>query len=177
MIYSSMLGVKTSELGQSLVEVLIALAASVAVITAIAVTVITSLNNADFTKNQNLATEYARQGLEIVRQLAKNNWNDFLTYTSVNYCLPQDYTAPCPRGSTNCGTPTTCGLNINDPNGNKIFGREIKIIQTNPSYCTQSIEVLVSVSWTDSKCQSGDILCHKVDLISCLADVNSVKAP
>lgn len=155
-----------NELGQSLIEVLIALAASVAVVSAIVVTVITSLSNAEFTKNQNLATQYSRQGMEIVRQIAKNNWNDFLTYTSRNYCLNKDSSA------LSLMTGLNCGLNIDN-----LYDRKITIIQTDSTYCTQSAEIISSVSWSDSKCQTGNILCHEIKLRSCLADINSVKAP
>lgn len=170
---SSKLKVKSFELGQSLIEVLIALAASVAVVSAIAVTVITSLQNAEFTKNQNLATQYSREGMEIIRQIAKNNWSNFLTYTNRDYCLNKDSTSLSPMTGLNCQ------LNINT--GNSVFDRKITIIQLGsvPAsvYCTNSAEVLSSVSWTDSKCQTGNILCHEIKLRSCLADVNSVKGP
>lgn len=155
-----------NELGQSLIEVLIALAASVAVVSAIVVTVITSLSNAEFTKNQNLATGYSRQGMEIVRQIAKNNWNDFLTYASRNYCLNKDSAA------LSLMTGLNCGLNIDN-----LYDRKITIIQTGSTYCTQSAEIYSSVSWSDSKCQTGSVLCHEIKLRSCLADINSVKAP
>lgn len=165
------LKIKSRELGQSLIEVLIALSASVAVVTAIAITVITSLSNAEYAKNQNLATQYSREGLEIVRQIAKNNWTNFQTYNNY-YCLPKGSTTICARGSTNCGTPTSCGQNVD------ILSREIKIIQPpNSAYCTNSAEVLSTVSWGDSRCATGDPLCHKVALRSCLADINSIKGP
>lgn len=154
------------ESGQSLIEVLIALAASVAVVSAIVVTVITSLNNAQFTKNQNLATEYSREGLEIVRQIAKNNWNNFLTYTNRDWCLN--------KGSSTLTIMTglNCGMNIDS-----MFDRKITIIQSGSTYCTNSAEVVSSVVWSDSKCLSGTVLCHEIKLRSCLADINSVKTP
>lgn len=155
-----------NELGQSLIEVLIALAASVAVVSAIVVTVITSLSNAEFTKNQNLATQYSRQGIEIVRQIAKNNWNNFVSYTSRNYCLDKD------SAELRTMIGLTCGKTIDD-----LFDRKITIIQSASTYCTQSAEVISTVSWSDSKCQTGNVLCHEVKLRSCLADINSVKAP
>jgi len=156
---------RINESGQSLIEVLIALAASVAVVSAIAVTVITSLSNAEFTKSQNLATQYSREGMEIVRQIAKNNWTDFLNYKNVNYCLN--------KGSI---TPTTmvglnCGKNIDN-----IFDRQLTI-DPKSLRCISSIEITSTVLWTDSKCQTGDILCHQIKLRSCLADINSVKGP
>lgn len=156
---------KLNQLGQSLIEVLVALAASVAVVSAIAVTIITSLSNAEFTKNQNLATQYSREGMEIVRQIAKNNWNDFLNYKNVNYCLS--------KGSTTLTTMAgpNCGKNIDN-----IFDRQLTI-DPNSTRCTSSVEVTSTALWTDSKCQTGDILCHQIKLRSCLADINSVKGP
>lgn len=169
-----------SELGQTLVEVLVALSASVAVVTAITITVITSLSNAEYAKNQNLATQYAGEGLEITRQIAKNDWTNFQTYTSTYYCLPKDSTTICPMGSINCGTPVTCGQNIDN-----LLSRQIVIVQSqsysycgsNPCYCTNSAEVISSVSWGDSRCQVGNPLCHKITLRSCLANINSVQGP
>lgn len=162
--------VNSFESGQSLIEVLIALAASIAVVSAIVVTIITSLNNAEFTKNQNLATEYSRQAMEIVRQIAKNNWNIFLTYTAREYCLDKDSTTLTNMAGINCGK-----------NIDNIFDRRITIIHVGsvpPStYCTSSAEVISLVAWSDSKCESGNVLCHEVKIRSCLADVNSVKAP
>lgn len=162
--------IQKRESGQSLIEVLIALAASVAVVSAIVVTVITSLSNAEFTKDQNLATEYSRQGMEVVRQIAKNSWSNFLTYSSKDYCLDKNSTAPTIMTGLNC-----------DVNIDGIYSRKITIIlpgSTPPSsYCTSSAEIISTVSWSDSKCQTGNILCHEVKLRSCLADINSVKAP
>lgn len=158
------------ESGQSLIEVLIALAASVAVVSAIAVTVITSLNNAEFTKNQNLATQYSREGLEIVRQLAKNDWNSFYsTYTNQNYCLSTNNTLTVMSGQN-------CGVNINDSNGHPVFDREININQNSPQ-CVNSVFITSSVLWSDSKCQSGNTLCHNVVLHSCISNINAVTAP
>ena len=156
---------KINELGQSLIEVLIALAASVAVVSAIAVTVITSLSNAEFTKNQNLSTQYSREGMEIIRQIAKNNWTDFLKYTNINYCLDKGSVLPRPKAGQ------TCGKNIDN-----IFDRQLTIDPNSPR-CISSIEITSTVLWTDSKCQTGDILCHQIKLRTCLADINSVKGP
>lgn len=166
--------------GQTLIEVLIALSASIAVVTAITITIITSLSNAEFAKNQNLATQYAGEGLEIVRQIAKNDWANFQSYTSTYYCLPKSSATICAMGSINCGTPIICGQNIDN-----ILSRQIVIVQsqssaycsTNACYCSNSTEIISKVSWGDSKCQVGNPLCHQVALRSCLADINSVKSP
>lgn len=169
-----------SQQGQSLIEVLVALSASIAVVTAITITIITSLSNAEYAKNQNLATQYAGEGLETVRQIAKNNWSNFQTYTSTYYCLPKGNTTICAMGSINCGTPITCGQNIDS-----ILSRQVIIVQSQsssycsnkPCYCSNSAEVISSVSWGDSRCQTGNPLCHQVSLRSCLANINSVQSP
>ena len=89
--------IKLNEKGQSLVEALIALGVAVIVVSAMAVAAITSVNNADFSKYQNLATNYAQQGLEVMRQQAQSNWAFFASqvplYSSGSsgetYCLNQ----------------------------------------------------------------------------------------
>lgn len=150
--------------GQSLIEVLIALAAAVAIVAAIAVAVITSLSNVEFTKNQNLATQYSREGIEIVRQMAKDNWTSFSNLNSVNYCLAQ--------GSTTLTVMNAggCGKNVS------IFVRQITINQ-NAISCSGSTKIISSVSWSDSKCLIGNIFCHQVSVESCLAKINTITSP
>lgn len=160
---------KLNEKGQTLIEVLVALAAAVAVIVAITIIVVTSLSNVEFTKNQNLATEYSRQGLEILRQLAKESWTNFSSYTSINYCLAQGSSSPCVMGSVSCGTPTTCGQNVG------IFVRQITIEQ-NSSSCSNNVKVTSTVKWSDSKCTT-DPFCHSVILESCFANTNVIQGP
>ncbi len=151
--------------GQSLIEVLVALAASVAVVTAIAITVITSLSNVEFTKNQNLASQYSREGMEVVRKIAKDNWINFVaSYKSLNYCLDQDASSLRVMGSEGCGQ------NIG------IFVRQIVVNQSS-AFCQNSVQVKSIVYWSDSKCQTGDVFCHNVTLDSCLADINTIRAP
>lgn len=153
------------ESGQTLIEVLIALAAAVAIISAIVITVVTSLSNVEFSKNQNLASQYAREGIEIVRQMARNSWSTFLTYTNTNYCLSQ--------GSTTLTAmpPSGCGQNVG------VFVRQLTIDQTSVS-CQSSAKVTVTVSWSDSKCTPGtNIFCHQVQLQSCVANINPVQSP
>jgi len=162
---------RKKEKGQTLIEVLIALAAAVAIISAIAITVVTSLSNVEFTKNQNLATQYAREGMEVVRQMARNSWPTFTTFTSVNYCLPQGATSLCVMGSLNCGTSLSCGQNVAG-----IFVRQITIDQTSVS-CGNNGKVTSTVSWSDSKCSTGNVFCHQVKLESCVADINTIKTP
>lgn len=156
--------IKNHEKGQSLIEVLIALAASVAVVTAIAITVITSLANVEFTKNQNLASQYSREGMEITKKIAKDNWGSFInTYTSKNYCLND-------TNSLEVMGAGGCGQNVG------IFIRQI-VIEQDSVLCENSIKVSSNVSWSDSKCTSEDPFCHTVTIESCFADINTIQAP
>lgn len=154
--------IKNSQKGQSLIEVLIALAAAVAVVAAIAVTVVTSLSNVDFTKNQNLATQYSGEGLEIIRQLAKNNWTNFKsTYQSPDYCLNKAGVLTVMQG-------LECTQNVG------IFKRQIILKQDDMVKCSGSIRVESKVFWSDSRCLEGEVFCHNISLETCLADINPI---
>jgi type II secretory pathway pseudopilin PulG len=152
---------KFDEKGQTLIEVLVAMATAVAVMSAIAVTVVTSLSNVEFTKNQNLATQYSREGLEVVKRLARSNWPLFLNYNARNYCLAKGTTTLTTMG------PNGCGQNVD------IFRRQIDIEQ-NSSSCDSSARVTSIVSWFDSRCGSSNVFCHEVRLDSCVANINPI---
>lgn len=153
---------KLNQKGQTLIEVLVAMATAVAVMSAIAVTVITSLSNVEFTKNQNLATQYSREGLEVVKRLARSNWSQFITtYNARNYCLAKGQTTPTAMG------PNGCGQNVDT------FRRQIDI-ELNSGSCDSNARVTSIVSWFDSKCGSGNVFCHEVRLDSCVANINPI---
>ena len=65
---------KLLQAGQTLIEVLVALAGITIIVTSLTVAVITSLNSAEFVKNQNLATQYAQQGMEVMRFMRNTNF-------------------------------------------------------------------------------------------------------
>jgi hypothetical protein len=180
--------------GQSLVEALIALAAAVVIISAITVAVITSVQNSDFSKYQNLATNYAQQGLEIVKQQSQLDWVDTATYSGT-LCLFQGATTLPPLPSASC----------TDINVGNMFIRQVEIQNNiapgpacaqdgsnvgtccdnftspccvvgpiadctiNPERC--SSQVTVTVKWTDGKCAATSPFCHNVKLDSCLQDI------
>ncbi len=163
--------------GQTLIEALVALGAAVLVLSAITVAVVSALNNVQYTKNQNLATQYGQQGIEIMRQISQSSWASFSGYNAGRYCFAKGDTFPCPLGSStgSClGTTTSCGQNYG------IFVREVDIAQSSQISCSNaSIGVTVIVSWSDSKCTDpASPYCHNVILNSCLSNHNSnVVAP
>lgn len=151
--------------GQTLIEALIALGAAAMIISAIAVVVITSVSNSIYSKNQNLATHYAQQGIDIMRQQSESDWLSFLAKGGT-FCLS--------KGTNSLGSPVTA---CSTPNIDNFFVREIVITQANPS-CGGSAKVVVDVSWNDGKCTSAsNLYCHSVTLDTCLANINSVLAP
>lgn len=154
------------EYGQTLIEVLVALGAAVAVLFGITIAVISSLNNARFTQNQNLANKYAAAGMEIVRQLRDSSSSGLSKYSNIYYCLGQDgKLAP---------KDITCQQNVG-----VVFVREVKLEQ-NSSSCGGETGVLstILVSWSDSVCTSGsNIYCHQVKLISCFSNPATISVP
>lgn len=151
--------------GQSLIEAVVALGAAVLIISAIAVVVITAVNNADFSKYQNLATQYSQQGMEILKQQSQSDWQGFsVNYPSGTYCLNQSSTT-----LTNL-FGTICPKNINN-----FFVRQVVINQGSVG-CNSNTKVSVSVYWADGKCPVNTY-CHDVTLDSCLANINNAPAP
>ncbi|HSW96775.1 MAG TPA: hypothetical protein VLF89_03040 [Candidatus Saccharimonadales bacterium] len=169
--------IQTHSQGQTLVEVLIAVSITVLIVSSMTIAVITALSNTDYSKNQNLATQFAQEGMEIVKQLEGVNYQ---TLNSLNgrYCLAQS-----------CSTLTTttgiCGLNTNGNTNNcntninnNFFIRQIDILPAGSAgaKCVNTIQATVSVLWTDGKCTAGTY-CHSEQIVSCFSNVNTVTAP
>jgi Tfp pilus assembly protein PilV len=145
--------------GQTLIEVLAALGIVIIIITALTGVVITSMSNTRFSKDQSLATQYAQEGMEIVRQKRDNNYADFRGLTGT-YCL----------GTSTALDPDCSDANITE-NGNS-FLRKVTITQDG---CGANVaRVMVLASWQDSKCPAGNTFCHASRLESCLSTVNPV---
>jgi hypothetical protein len=181
--------IKLSQKGQSLVEALIALGVATIVVSAMAVAAITAVNNSDFSKYQNLATDYAQQGIEVVRQKSQADWSGFYTAyvgswpSGKSWCLSQDSTT-----LNQMPIITGCLQNISGQNGLPFFVRDVTLTQhpytappPTPSSvtpaCNGNVQVEVRVSWTDGKCSSSTTYCHNVILDSCLVNINAVSAP
>ena len=159
--------------GQTLIEVLIGLATSVVVIAAITTATISALNNATFSKNQNLATQYAQQGMELMRKMRDSDWTTF-SGLSGTYCLAKGCTK-LSASSQNCWLPASgnqCNQNV------EFFVRQIDVQQNSLSCDGTSTKVVSTVSWFDGKCTSGNnTFCHQVVLTSCLSNYQIVPTP
>lgn len=169
-----------SESGQTLIEIVLALSVVVAVITGITFAITSSLTNATFTKNQNLATQYAQQGMEVVRRIRDKSWAAFFSLPivsgTVNFCLSKNSQKLTVRPGSYC---TSDGTKDGIPNVG-IFVREIRIQSSNPN-CSPggaNVKATVFVAWKDSKCTSpGNPYCHGVMLVSCFTNTNVVPIP
>lgn len=155
-----------NNLGQGLIEALVALGAAVIVISTIAIAVVTAVNNSDFSKNQNLAKTYAEQGLEYVRTQAREDWTSFsaLGTGARKYCLPE--------GSTEISGASVDECDINVDN---LFVRSVNLSISGCS--ANGRKVTVSVAWSDGKCSAADDYCHEALLETCLENINRVSAP
>lgn len=109
--------------GQTLLEAVVAIGILVVILTASATAIITSINNATFTKNQNLANKHAQEGMEYIRNLKRSNFGTFNLIAEGVYCMDDD----AARTRTNAvGSCTT----VNIADGTSQFIRELKIIKT-----------------------------------------------
>ncbi len=158
------------EKGQGLIEAIIALSAGVLVVSALAMVVISAVGNSDFTKIQNQATAYAQEQLEALKDLSKNDWTNFNV-------LDGTY---CPNTDLSLGNKITG--NCQTVNVGNIYIRQVNITRsgggTTPcGYSPSGTLVEVNVSWNDGKCQSSTDYCHKVELNSCVENINTIPTP
>ena len=166
----SIKGFKT-QAGQSILEAMVALGLAVIIVSAITVAVITAVGNSDFSKNQNLATQYAQQAIDLLRQQSETDWATFSQEKGI-YCLSANSTNLDANGQNNCDTSAPAA------NISNFFVRMVTITQPQNTDCKNTTEVEVTVSWTDSKCTSvGNPFCHVVDLSSCLTNLNNAPTP
>lgn len=165
---------RKKELGQSLVEAIIALTAAIIVVSSIVAAIVLSLNNAQYSKYQNLATQYAQEGIEIVKKISASNWNDFSQSVDVYYCLPEGALSPSPNPA---GSPCPANAYYVGSSGSQvpIFRRSIKI--EHGGICAPGSRITSKVSWSDSKCTSGDIYCHSVELNTCVTRSQNIPIP
>lgn len=150
--------------GQSLIEVLIALALGALIVAAITAAVLAALNNAQYSKNQNLATQYAQEGMEVVRKIKTSDW---ATFDALNgqYCLDQNSSNLTSYG-------TGCGQNVYP------FTRVVYIDESCGNSVAAQKKVSVWVFWSDSKCTNEDNpFCHKAQMVSCFSDANIITTP
>lgn len=158
------------ETGQTLIEILLAFSALILVLSAIIIGITTSLNNTQYTRNQNLANSYAQEAMAVVRKIRDSSWPDFYSKTDVNYCIPQNVVILASYDGLNCARDGKIG----------IFVRSVRLEHDSLDCSSGSIKgskASVKVSWSDNKCPIGSPYCHKVELITCFSNLDQKQAP
>lgn len=174
--------------GQTLIEVVAAMGIGVILMSAITLVVIYSLQNTQFSKNQNVAKQYAQEGMEVIRQMRNEGRLPGIADANPRrYCLDENSTVlfekneAFPNGcyhTDNTGGPTNVAA---------FFVREV-ILQEDVANCRftpaagqtagTATQATVKVSWADGKCTDTDNLyCHATTLVSCFSDLNLIPTP
>ncbi len=164
--------------GQVLIEALIALAVVTFVIAGIVIALITSVNNSTFTRNQNLATNYAQEGLDIARNIKESDYSYFAQYQGY-YCLPEGVTdldsAPFVDGVCEKISDTfTRQIFIDETGADSKKDPPVQKCGVTGQTPGTSIYVVSIVSWNDSRCDSELDQCHSIEIDSCFSDFNRV---
>ncbi len=129
---------KPNNFGQSMIETLIALGIAVLIIVALVQSIVTSVKNTQFAKNQTLATRYSQEGIEWVRSTRDVlGWPSF--YNSLNG------RTKCIGGSDYIDWSSTfpCSINAGD-----IFSRQA--VFSDPEGSGNQILIAITTSWTDT---------------------------
>jgi|WetSurMetagenome_2_1015567.scaffolds.fasta_scaffold01318_7 type II secretory pathway pseudopilin PulG len=153
--------------GQMLLEVILAIAMAIITVGAVMMIIVASLSRAQYSKNQDLANSYAREGIDTVRKMRDSNWSDFHSKNG-SYCLNQ--------GAVALGSPP-CTANVGG-----IFTRKVNLLQDDSVGCSgggalSGAKITVTVSWPDNKCPPSKLDCNNVTLVSCFSNINAMQAP
>ncbi len=109
--------------GQSLIEVIVAMAVAIIIVGGLLVAVIVAVRNSQFAKSQVQATKYAEEGMENTRQQRDTDWDTFWA-----------------KKDTTDGPAVISGT---------IFSRSVKYEDVSGG-ADDKMKVTVTVSWTDT---------------------------
>ena len=148
-------------IGQTLIEVIVALSVVLLILAAIAVAVTTSVSNSTYLKNHNLASKHAQDGMEYIRHLYENQENFFEAYPEGAEYFMDD------KNDIKQGFFV---LNVDDQFVRKVNFQSGVNCNTDAVLDGSEVRVTVSVFWSSGKCQGEDIedrYCHKSELVTC----------
>lgn len=145
----------TSSRGQTLIEAVASLGIASIILGTLAIAVINSVKNVTFSKGQNIASNYAQQGLELVRDLRDSDISTFRQYgnvqgTPVTYCLAKNTSASTVLPTKSPASPFC------DQAGQKIveldntYIREVTIQQDSSDCLSSSVANLTPASTATS---------------------------
>lgn len=172
---------KKYQKGQTLLEGVVALAVSAIIITSITVVVVRALANAQYSKTQNQATQYAQQGMEIVRNIRETDWATFDNLRNNTYCMAESCTTLSTAVGNACGPSSAVAGRCTTQNVG-LFIRQVDIDRTSGDCSSgggvNQTKVIVSVKWSDGKCNdSTNLFCHEAKQESCLSNSRIVPEP
>jgi Tfp pilus assembly protein PilV len=128
--------------GQSLFEVVFALAVAALVLTGIVSIAATSVRNSSFARNNALATRYVQETSEWLREQRDNNiWADFSGNADETYCFQS-------LGGT---FPAAGGCSTTDYINDTIFVRQVILTLENTANPGDTVEAEITVRWTDAQ--------------------------
>ena len=175
-----------SQKGQTLIEVLAALTAAVVIVGAIVSASLNALKSTEYTRDQNIATQYTQGGMEILRDMRNMDIGSF-SETSLpdgTYCLAKDCTI-LDKNVASCWKETTgCPQNIDKfvrtvvvaHNANDCNASPTPTGQTSP--LASNVKITVSTAWYDTQCtDSSNPFCHSAVASSCFSDFTTVPTP
>ena len=126
------------EKGQSLFEVVLALAVITTIVVALIILASNAIRNTTFSKNKTLATRHSQEAMEWLRGERDEDWDDFALRALIpTYCLPELAWSTSIVG--NCGTNDTI-------DGTELF-REISF----STVAADNIQADVAIYWTDAQ--------------------------
>jgi type II secretory pathway pseudopilin PulG len=161
--------------GQTLVEILLAFSIAIVILGAVVAGITMSISSSQHAKNQSLANSYAQEAMAILKN-ARDKGEDLSSlYPDPNYCLAEDSSA-----LTTDLSGEGCAQNVGG-----VFSRQVFFEHSSNTSCeaesgVSGSRVIARVSWSDSRCSSGSfssIYCHKVDLISCMFNIDKAQSP
>lgn len=153
--------------GQSMLEAVAALGVIAIVMTALTIAVLLGLGNSGYSKKNNLATQYAQQGMEIIRNMRETDGTAFWVLNKAYY-LPNsivDSANNAPVDICSGKNPPSTAPKIGDT-----YIRTFCVDATVGAGCDR--KVTVSVWWQDGKCPDNGY-CKKASIASCFADLRA----
>lgn len=137
---------KEFQLGQTLVELVVAIGVVAAVLVALVSAVTSSLRYAQASRHRSIALKLAQEGMELTRRLRDTNgWSVFMTYATTNagkWCVDVS------GAFTESDGTGTCPLSAESP-----YWRLITFSFTDPA-----MNVTAAVSWGERTTQSTVLL-------------------
>jgi len=130
--------------GQSLFEVVFAIGVAAVVLVGVVSLSTVSVRNTDFSKNNAIATKYAQEGGEWLRQKRDESWTNFIdSFTSSGYInLGDNFVTSSPAIDTVFSRrfKTTCNI---------LSGASVTPTACGPGSSANSVDVFIEVYWTD----------------------------